>query len=82
MAAPTRAWEYLRVSGTTETDLAAVGRAGWDLVGVTTGGGSATLYFKRPGLDFRERVALEQQLRVYDRLGLPLPHAPDADLQP
>jgi hypothetical protein len=63
-------WEYLTVSGDTDLHLATLGREGWELVAVTEHGGVPTLYFKRPGLDFRERVTLDQRVRYYATLAI------------
>ncbi len=54
-------WEY-RVETAPDLDtLNALGAEGWELAGV-----EATIcYFKRPALDFREQVTLEQKLRYY-----------------
>ena len=69
MAGEGPTWEYLTVTGDAETHLATLGREGWELVAVTAGDGGPTLYFKRPGLTFRERVTLEQRRAVYERSG-------------
>ena len=81
MAGSTHAWEYLTIQRDAGTDLAALGRDGWELVGVAEG---STLYFKRPGLDFRERVTLDQKRRYYalwgkglDAEGNPVEGAPN-----
>ena len=70
MAGSSCAWEYLTVQRDAGTDLVALGRDGWELVGVAE---DSTLYLKRPGLDFRERVTMDQKRRVYERFGLPWP---------
>ena len=62
-------WEYRIVDEQDEPDLAALGREGWELVGVADGDGAVRLYFKRPGLDFRERVTLDQKRRYYGLWG-------------
>ena len=67
MAGPTQTWDYLTV--TAGTDLTALGRDGWELVGIDAG----TFYLKRPALDFRQRVTLDQKRHVYERFGLPQP---------
>lgn len=54
------AWEYLTLSEA-EVDLAALGRDGWELAAV---GPTGALYFKRPALDFRERITLDQRAAV------------------
>ena len=69
MAGEAPTWEYLTVTGEPETHLATLGQEGWELVAVTGGAEEATLYFKRPGLTFRERVTLDQRRRYYAALG-------------
>ena len=66
-------WEYLKTES--DADLAALGRQGWELVGVAPAreGGLAAFYFKRPAPDFRDRVTLEQKRRYYALLGRALP---------
>ena len=68
-----QSWEYL--TSADDADLAALGRQGWELIAVTPTGpeGALVLYFKRPALDFRDRVTLEQKRRYYALLG----RAPD-----
>ncbi len=68
MSGETQAWEYLTAAGDRTPDLAALGRAGWELV-ATAGEARGTLYFRRPGLSFRERVTLEQRRHVYEQAG-------------
>lgn len=60
MAASTTSWEY-RTEPDDRADLAALGRDGWELVGI---GPTGTLYFKRPGPDFRDRITLAQRAAV------------------
>ena len=61
-------WEYYMASGAVDAPtLDALGAAGWELVGV---GPEGVLYFKRPALDFRERVTLEQKRRYYGVWGV------------
>jgi hypothetical protein len=64
------AWEYLRSRD--ESELAALGREGWELVAVLPGEarGEATFYFKRPALGFRERVTLDQKRHYYNLMGI------------
>ena len=74
MSGPLQTWDYLVVPADPAPDLARLGREGWELVGTGTApGGPASLYFKRPALDFRERVTLDQKRRAYERFGVPLP---------
>ena len=72
MSGPAQTWEYRTVEGDlSEAALAALGREGWELVG-SGPGEHGRLYFKRPGLDFRERVTLDQKRRYYALWGLPV----------
>jgi D-ribose pyranase len=52
-----RTWEYRIGSGLGVDELNALGAEGWELVAVQDG----IFYLKRPGLDFKERVTLEQR---------------------
>ena len=73
MAGPDRTWEYRTVDVLDPAlDLDALGRDGWELVTAAITG-VQTLYFKRPGPTFRERVTLDQKRAVYARAGLALP---------
>jgi len=75
-ATPTQTWEYRSldaVAPTASTDLAALGRAGWEVVGALDVRGVPTLFLKRPEPDFRERVTLEQRRGVYAARALPPP---------
>src|SRR5204862_7825355 len=58
-------WEYHKTSS--DGELGKLGREGWELVGVVpdSAGGDAILYFKRPALNFRERVTMEQKRHYY-----------------
>ena len=69
---PTR-WEYVVVAGPDQARLAELGDEGWELVGVVAGAGGPTCFLKRPALDFRERVTLEQKRRYYAALSKPPP---------
>jgi hypothetical protein len=62
------AWEYRTERSADTLDLDAMGREGWELVGVTAGEG--VMVFKRPGLSFRERVTLDQKRRYYALWGI------------
>ena len=58
------AWEY-HLEPTSHLDrdtLDALGRDGWELVTIAPDTGKAI--FKRPGPDWRERIALEQRAEV------------------
>ena len=70
MSGPHVAWDYLVVDAEAAPDLGRLGRDGWELVGVATAA-VPSLYFKRPALDFRDRVALDQKRRAYQQLGVP-----------
>ena len=74
MGAATQTWEYRTVDVLDpRMDLNALGREGWELVGTFADNGVPMHCFKRPGLDFRERVTLDQKRRVYEERGLPYP---------
>jgi len=66
----TRTWEYRSVFEPDAALLADFGSDGWELVAVTGDEGRQRFHFKRPGLDFRERVTLEQKARYYAMLGV------------
>ena len=74
MSGPLQTWDYLVVPTDPAPDLARLGREGWEFVGTgVSPGGPTSLYFKRPALDFRERVTLDQKRRAYAHFGVPLP---------
>ncbi len=56
-------WEYLVEVELGFEELVALGKSGWELVAVDAGNS----YFKRPALNFRERVTLEQRTQYYAR---------------
>lgn len=56
-----RTWEYRTGTGLGVDELNALGAEGWELVAVQDG----TFYLKRPGLDFKERVTLEQRAHYF-----------------
>ena len=65
--------EYLSVGGTAvQTEPGALGRESWELAGVGGPSEVPTFSFKRRGLEFRDRVTLEQVRRHYALLGHPL----------
>jgi hypothetical protein len=64
------AWEYLVLAESERERLAELGRAGWELVAAIGSGDDGRLYLKRPGLDFRQRVTLDQRGAFYRELGL------------
>ncbi len=72
MSGEVQTWEYLTVLADRAPDLAALGHEGWELV-ATAGAAGDALYFRRPGLTFRERVTLEQRRAVYEQAGRTLP---------
>jgi hypothetical protein len=74
MAGETATWEYRALAADDPgLDLDALGRGGWELVGVAEVRGRPTLYLKRPGSGLRERVTLDQRAAVYAARGLALP---------
>ena len=68
MSGETQGWEYLMSAANPAPDLAALGREGWELV-ATASDPLGPLYFRRPGLTFRERITLEQRRAVYEQAG-------------
>jgi len=68
-------WEYLKTSS--DEDIEALGREGWELVAVVPEGlgGALSFYFKRPAPEFRERVTNDQKKRYYSSLGIALREA-------
>lgn len=64
-------WEYLTVDLEAATDLAALGREGWELVSVVGAEAEARLYCKRPAPTARERWTRDQRAAVYAERGLP-----------
>jgi hypothetical protein len=64
-------WEYRWVTEGDGTTLESLGSDGWELVGVVASNGSTRLCFKRPGLDLRDRITLDQKRRYYERVGIP-----------
>ena len=69
MSTTHQTWEYRRLSAGDDDALAKLGRAGWELVGAVPSGDGPQLYLKRPALDFRERVTLDQKRDYYARFG-------------
>jgi hypothetical protein len=63
-------WDYLVITDTERDRLPALGREGWELVGVGGSSDERLLYLKRQRLDLRERVTLDQRRRYYESLGL------------
>lgn len=63
-------WEYLVIAESEWERLAELGRDGWELVAAIGDGDSGRLYLKRPRLDFRQRVTLDQRGAFYRALGL------------
>jgi hypothetical protein len=74
-----RRWEYLTLPEGERTRLADLGDEGWGLVGVGGPPEARILYLKREGLDFRERVTLDQRRRYFEALGLDPGPRPEAD---
>ena len=69
-------WEYLTLPESDRNRLASLGSDGWELVSIGGDADGRLLYLKRPALDLRERITLDQRRRVYESLGLDSgPHA-------
>jgi hypothetical protein len=64
------AWEYLTLPERERERLGELGSEGWELVGVGGDADEGVLYMKRPALDFRERVTVDQRRRYYEALGV------------
>lgn len=62
-------WEYRIAPDLTEADLNRLGGEGWDLVAVGADGAIPVFYLKRPRLDFREQVTLDQKARYVGGAG-------------
>ena len=73
------AWEYLTLEERDRDRLPALGEVGWELAGVGGEADEPILYLKRPAMDFRDRVTLDQRRRYYDLLGLDTGPETDAD---
>lgn len=73
------AWDYLTLEERDRDRLPALGEAGWELAGVGGEAEGRLLYLKRPAMDFRERVTLDQRRRYYASLGLDPGSETDAD---
>ena len=56
-------WEYRIAPDLSEAEMNRLGADGWELVAVGADGAIPVFYLKRPGLDFRERVTLDQKAR-------------------
>ena len=63
------AWEYLALPERERERLGELGSEGWELVGVGGDSDAGVLYMKRPALDFRDRVTVDQRRRYYEALG-------------
>lgn len=75
----TRGWEYQTIPASRTAELTRLGKEGWELAGTSAEGQEAWLILKRQGLDFRERVTLEQRAAYYQARGLAIP-ADDSEL--
>ncbi len=73
------AWEYRTLPERDRDQLADLGSDGWELVGIGGEVEARLLYLKRPALDFRERVTLDQRRQVYQSLGLDAGQVPNSD---
>jgi hypothetical protein len=63
-------WDYLVISEAERDRLQALGRDGWELVGVGGDPDDRLLYLKREDLDLRERVTLDQRRQYFASLGI------------
>lgn len=70
------AWEYRVERATSEAKLNELGARGWEVVAVTEALGDVVL--KRPALDFREQVTLDQRRRYFGYWGLDVPEDREA----
>jgi hypothetical protein len=59
-------WEYRIVESLDDDQLNALGAEGWDLAGI----GPAGWVLKRPALDFREQVTMDQRRRYFASWGI------------
>jgi hypothetical protein len=71
--------EYVILPEKERARLVDLGGEGWELVAIGGSPDARVLYLKREGLDFRERVTLDQRRRYYESLGLDPEPRPDAD---
>jgi hypothetical protein len=71
--------EYLLLPEKERARLIDLGGVGWELVAVGGSPDARVLYLKREGLDFRERVTLDQRRRYYESLGLDPDARPEAN---
>lgn len=60
-------WNYRVIDDVTESSLNALGEDGWEIVASI---GTLRVIAKRPALDFREQVTLDQRRRYFGYLGL------------
>lgn len=75
MSTTHQSWEYRCIPANDDAALAQLGQEGWELVGFAPSGDGPQLYLKRPALDFRERVTMDQKRHVYTSFGRQLPAA-------
>jgi hypothetical protein len=66
-------WEHLTIPASEWARLGALGDDGWELVAVEGEGPVRALYLKRPALEFREMVTLEQRRAYYASVGKAVP---------
>ena len=64
MAGERERWEHLVLPAAERARLNDLGAEGWALVAAGEDGGGSVLYLRRRAPDFRERVTLEQRVRV------------------
>jgi hypothetical protein len=57
-------WEYRTETAPDVEKLNQLGSEGWELVGIDNG----IFYLKRPGLNFRDRVTLDQKRHYYEQV--------------
>jgi len=67
-------WEYRIERSPGEETLNALGAQGWEVVAASESRDDVIL--KRPALDFREQVTLDQRRRYFGYWGLDLPGEP------
>jgi hypothetical protein len=63
-------WDYLVISEAERDRLPALGREGWELVGIGGECDERLLYLKREGPDLRERITLDQRRQYFESLGM------------
>lgn len=64
-----QSWDYRFVDIRNGQEMARLGALGWEAVGAT----QDDVLLKRPALDFREQVTLDQRRRYFGYWGLDVP---------